>query len=254
LEQVKITAITQARTGSTRLPGKILMKVGDITLLELHLKRVLSSAKINEVIVATTTNKEDLEVVEIANRLRIKSYQGSENDVLDRFYQALQSSVPDYVVRVTSDCPLIDPKLIDKVIEYTIEHKLDYCSNTLDPHYPDGQDVEVFRFASLKQAWEQAKLTSEREHVTPYIWKNSSFKGGSIFLSDNFKEDLSFGHLRMTVDEREDFKVITEVVNTLGTEKTWLDYAEFLERNAVRLLNENITRNEGYTKSLKKEE
>lgn len=251
---MKIIAITQARTGSSRLPGKILMKVGGLTLLEIHLKRVLSSTKISEVIVATTTNKEDLAIVDISNRMRLKSYQGSENDVLDRFYQALQGSVPDYVVRVTSDCPLIDSKLIDKVIEHTIAHGLDYCSNTLDPHYPDGQDVEVFKFTALKQAWEQAKLTSEREHVTPYIWKNSSFKDGSTFSSDNFKEEFSFGHLRMTVDEKEDFEVISKVISALGIEKTWLDYAKFLEQNTVRSLNENIIRNEGYTKSLKKEE
>ena len=251
---MKIIAITQARTGSTRLPGKILMKVGELTLLEIHLKRILSATMINELIVATTINKEDLAVVEIATRLGLKSYQGSENDVLDRFYQALQGSVPDYVVRVTSDCPLIDPELINKVIEYTIAHKLDYCSNTLNHHYPDGQDVEVFTFTALRQAWEQAKLQSEREHVTPYIWKNSSYKGGATFLSDNFKEEFSYGHLRMTVDEREDFEVISKLISAMGAEKTWLDYAKFLEQNNVKSLNENIIRNEGYNKSLKKEE
>ena len=251
---MRIVAVTQARTGSTRLPGKVLMEIHGITLLELHLKRVLGSKLIDELIVATTISPEDSAIVAIVKKLGLTSYQGSVDDVLDRFYQALQGNPVDYVVRLTSDCPLIDPSLIDKVIQHTLDHDLDYCSNTLAPQYPDGQDVEVFKYSALEKAWNEAKLTSEREHVTPYIWKNSSYKGGKLFTSDNFQEEFSFGHLRMTVDEADDFVVISKVIETIGIDKSWLDYAQYLEKNReIKKLNEAITRNEGYSKSINKE-
>src|ERR1019366_2808912 len=191
---MKIIAITQARTGSTRCPGKILKKINDNTLLEIHLKRILQSKEINQLIVATTINKEDSGIVTISRDLGLSFYQGSVEDVLDRFYQSLQGQKADYIVRLTSDCPLVDPELIDQIIRYTLDNNLDYCSNTLDPKYPDGQDVEVFKFAALEKAWKEATLPSEREHVTPYIWKNSTFKGGKLFKSDNFDEGYSYGH------------------------------------------------------------
>jgi len=251
---MKIVAVTQARTGSTRLPEKVLKMVDGISLLELHLRRVSGSKMINELIVATTVNPEDDPIIHIAGNLGLRSYRGSVNDVLDRFYQALQGSAADFVVRLTSDCPLIDPQLVDKVIQRCIDQGLDYCSNVLDPHYPDGQDVEVFRFSALEKAWKEATLTSEREHVTPFIWKNSSYKGGSLFKSDNFQENYSFGHLRMTVDEQKDLDVIRKVIETLGIDRSWLEYANYLESNeGVKKLNETITRNEGYNKSISKE-
>ena len=254
MEQLRIIAITQARTGSTRLPGKVLKEVNGKSLLEIHLKRVLRSTKISGLIVATTTNEEDSAIVDIANTLGLKSSRGSVNDVLDRFYQALQGFSPDYVVRITSDCPLVDPILIDKIVQHTLDHNLDYCSNTLDPSYPDGQDVEVMKYSALQKAWHEAKLASEREHVTPYIWKNSSYKGGSLFTSDNFQEGFSYGHLRMTVDEPKDLEVIIRIITHLGFDKGWFDYAQYLEENPeIKRFNETIARNEGYNKSLKKE-
>jgi spore coat polysaccharide biosynthesis protein SpsF len=251
---MKIVAITQARTGSSRLPGKVLMKIGAETLLGLHIARVKKSKEINELIVATTEDPSDDALAKIILEYQLQSYRGSVNDVLDRFYQASKDTNADYIVRLTSDCPLIDARLIDGVIMHAVKKNLDYCSNTLDPTYPDGQDVEVFRFSALKKAWEEAKLSSDREHVTPYIWKNSSFKGGKIFSSDNYSEGKSFGLLRMTVDEMKDFEMISNLVAALGTDKTWLDYASFIEQNKdIKSINENITRNEGYAKSLNKE-
>jgi spore coat polysaccharide biosynthesis protein SpsF (cytidylyltransferase family) len=174
--------------------------------------------------------------------------------VLDRFFQSLKGQPTDYVVRLTSDCPLIDAQLIDKVIDQTISQNLDYCSNTLDPHYPDGQDIEVFRYSALKKAWTDAALPSEREHVTPYIWKNSTYKGGTMFVSGNFNENYSYGHLRMTVDEPRDFEVITRLIKDLGHNKTWLDYAKHLENNQeIKSITADIKRNEGYDKSINKE-
>lgn len=251
---MRTVAITQARTGSTRLPGKVLMKVNGITLLEIHIKRILKSKSISELIVATTLDEADLAIVDIATLLGVACYRGSTDDVLDRFYQSLKGRVSDYVVRLTADCPLIDAELIDKVIKYTIDRGLDYCSNALDPKYPDGQDIEVFKFEALVKAWHEARHSYQREHVTPYLWENSTYKGGSMFKSENFQEEYSYGHLRMTVDEPRDFDVIKKLISDEGVDKSWLDYARYLEKNQdVKALNETIERNEGYRKSIKKE-
>lgn len=251
---MRIIAVTQARLGSTRLPGKILKEIDGTTLLGLHIQRILKSKKIGELVIATTISPEDDAITKFADEKKLRSYRGSVNDVLDRFYQAVKNQNADYVVRLTSDCPLIDATLIDKIITYAIDKKLEYCSNTLDPHYPDGQDVEVFTFAALERAWKEASLTSEREHVTPFIWKNSSFKDGKLFRSDNFAEGYNFGHLRMTVDELKDYELVKKLVQDLGKEASWLDYANYLqEHDSVREINNTITRNEGYSKSLKKE-
>jgi len=251
---MKIVAITQARMGSTRLPGKILMQIQNQTLLELHVRRIQKSQKINELLVATTVDAEDEKTLGIAGKLGVPAYRGSVQDVLDRFYQALQGKSADYVVRLTSDCPLIDGQLIDKVIQFVIDRNLDYGSNTLNPTYPDGQDIEVFKYQAIEKAWKEANLLSEREHVTPYIWKNSSYKGGHLFASDNFEEGYSFGHLRMTVDEQKDFDVINALISGLGADGSWLDYARYLEQHKdVKSLNEAIGRNEGYSKTLKKD-
>jgi spore coat polysaccharide biosynthesis protein SpsF len=251
---MRIVAITQARSGSTRLPNKILMKVGGQSLLELHVNRMKQSKLIDKLIIATTTAAQDAQIVDLAKALETPSFRGSENNVLDRFYQAVKNEGADYVVRLTSDCPLIDAVLIDKVIQYALDNNLDYCSNTLNPTYPDGQDVEVFKFAALEKAWNEATLESDCEHVTPYIWRNSTFKNGSIFKSDNFGEGYDFEKIRMTVDEQRDYELIVKLVEQLGSHQTWLAYAEFMVNHADLLaINSNIQRNEGFFKSLKKD-
>ena len=251
---MKVIAITQARYGSSRLPGKVLRTIQGKTLLQIHLERASKSRKIDKLIVATTLEEDAKDIAMLSEKLGFTSFRGSVDDVLDRFFQAIQGENANYVVRLTSDCPLIDPELIDKIVQYTIDKKLDYCSNTLKPEYPDGQDVEVFTLSALKQAWTEAKLSSEREHVTPYIWKNSSFKGGTLFKSENFHEGYSFGHLRMTIDEQRDFEVISAIVADKGFDCTWLEYALYLDKNQkLKELNAAIERNEGYDKSISKE-
>lgn len=257
---MKIIAITQARSGSTRLPNKILKTVQGKTLLETHLHRLLQSKKIDQLIVATTIQDEDMKIKKIADAHNLLCYRGSVNDVLDRFYQAVQmlNFKPDYIVRVTSDCPLIDAALVDEIIAFTLNNRLDYCSNTLQENYPDGMDAEVFTFAAIEKAWEEAKLNSEREHVTPYIRKNSSFMGGKLFPSQNFCSltdgEKKYFHARLTVDEEKDFQVIAKIILALGIEKNWKDYAEYyLGNKEIQQLNGNIVRNEGYLKSLRED-
>ncbi|SIO49136.1 cytidylyltransferase domain-containing protein [Chitinophaga niabensis] len=249
---MQVVAVTQARIGSTRFPGKILQETKGVSLLEMHLRRILQAKKIDKLIVATTFEDDIHKVKNIAEALGVKVFQGSMDDVLDRFYQATRQDQPEYVVRLTSDCPLIDPALIDKVIQFTIDNKLDYASNTLEEKYPDGQDVEVFTFKALQEAWQSATIPSDREHVTPYIRKNSSFFGKAPFRSANFNEGADLGRIRMTVDEPADFEMIKILVKELGMNATMEEYVEYLLTHpAVMEKNNNISRNEGYFKSLR---
>ncbi|MFT7900755.1 MULTISPECIES: cytidylyltransferase domain-containing protein [Flavobacteriaceae] len=252
---MKIIAITQARTGSTRLPNKIMKKIKDKTLLNIHINRIKKAKVIDSIIIATT-NKIDDDVIEnTAKELNVNCYRGDENDVLDRFYQAVKKEKPDYIIRLTSDCPLIDGSLIDILVKKTIESNVDYCSNTLIESFPDGQDIEVFTFKSLEKAWKEATLLSEREHVTPYIKKNSTFNNINTFKSINISSDnLEYENVRMTVDELNDFKVISKLIEKLGEEDNWENYAElYLKDSEINKINKNIVRNEGYLRSIKKD-
>ena len=251
---MKILAITQARIGSTRLPEKILKTIKGETLLEIHLKRILQSRLITKLKVATTIEPDAEKIVAVAKKLGIEVHKGSVNNVLDRFYQTALPEKPDWVVRLTSDCPLIDPDEINRVIQHALDNDLDYVSNALEPTFPDGLDTEVFKFSALERAFKEAKMTSELEHVTPYIWKNSSYKGGALFSSDCVMNDEDFSGIRLTVDTLEDFLVIEKLVELLGTDKFWMEYVGALEQHPeIQKLNAQFKRNEGYEKSLKKD-
>tara|TARA_B100001778_G_scaffold235278_1_gene196137 strand:+ start:7258 stop:8001 length:744 start_codon:yes stop_codon:yes gene_type:complete len=242
---MNVIAISQARTGSTRFPNKILQKVNGESLLSIHIRRIKNSKKINFIIIATTNKKGDDVVEDEANNLSVKCFRGSEEDVLDRFYQAAKPYNPDYVVRLTSDCPLIDPNLIDKIIKIAIKSEVDYCSNTLVESYPDGQDIEVFSFSSLEKAWNESKLNSEREHVTPYMKKNLK----TLNIHSN---NMNYNKVRMTVDVPPDFQVIKKMIKKLGVNDSWQNYTKlYLNEKKIHSLNNSILRNEGYLKSVK---
>lgn len=250
----KIIIVTQARVGSSRFPEKVLQPLGKGTLLSTHLNRLKQSKIASKIIVATTFEEKSSEIIRIAKELDIEVYQGSTNDVLDRFYNAVKDMNADYIVRVTSDCPLIDAQLIDKVILFAIQNNLDYAANVFNVPYPDGQDIEVFKFSILEKAWHEATLSSDREHVTPYIWKNSTIKGGNLFKSGNYDAPANYNHIRMTVDEPEDLNTIKILLENLGDEETWNVYTDFLINNLNLFKNQQIKRNEGYVKSLNNDE
>jgi spore coat polysaccharide biosynthesis protein SpsF (cytidylyltransferase family) len=249
--EIKTILITQARTGSTRLPNKILKDIDGKSLLEIHLERLKKCTKVSEIIIATTDNKDDKIVFEKVSNWGFYCFRGSEKDVLDRFYQSVKDKNADWIVRVTSDCPLIDPKLVDDVIAFAQKNDCDYCSNGLIENFPDGQDVEVFKFLSLEKAWRNSVLNSEREHVTTYIRSNSDFNGGTLFKVKNFDCEFNFSKIRMTVDEPRDFDLIKILIQKLGIEKTWLEYSNFIIDNNLDEINNQIIRNEGFIKSLK---
>lgn len=248
--EVKTVLLTQARTGSTRLPGKVLMEINQTPLLKIHLDRLKKSKNIDKIIVATTNSAEDNVIEKLVTEWGYEVYRGSENDVLDRFYQAVKGIKPTWVVRVTSDCPLIDPLLVDKVIEFTQANNKDYGSNVIDETFPDGQDVEVFKFSALESAWKNAIKESEREHVTPYMRNNSNQKGVNIFSSISYKNNIDYSKIRITVDEPKDFELINKVITELGFNKSWFEYTEYIINNKLVEINGNIIRNDGYLKSL----
>lgn len=250
----KIVAITQARFNSSRLPGKVLLKIGDKTLLQIHIERILKSKKIDQVILATTFEQQSDQLIDIASSLNVAFFQGSTENVLDRFYKSARNHMPDYVVRLTSDCPLVDSEIIDQVVDKCISGGYDYCSNTLNPTFPDGMDVEVMKFGVLEKAWQNAIKISEKEHVTPFIWSNSTFKGGVLFKSSNFENNDDLSHYRLTVDEQADFELIKELVLTLGDKRPWRDYVDYLAKNpGNQAVNSKFKRNEGYMKSIQSE-
>lgn len=203
--------------------------------------------------VATTMNPEDDEIVKLCKKLSIECFQGSENDVLDRYYYASKSAGAlknDIIVRITGDCPLIDTEVVDDVIKLFKDSKVDYASNVNPPTFPDGMDVEAFNFNSLENAWNNAQLKSEREHVTPYI-RNHPETFSQINLK--YKKDLS--QLRLTVDMTEDFEVIKIIIEDLYKVYGFLfgleEIISYLEKNIeVLKINGDFFRNEGYSKSL----
>ena len=245
--------MTQARLSSSRLPRKILLDVDGDTILSLHFKRISSSKLIDKIIIATTFEKGIDKVINLAKEFDFEYYQGSENNVLKRFYEASKLFSPDLIVRVTSDCPLIDSELIDELIEFTYRENLDYASNTLIENFPDGQDIEVFKFKALEFAYKNAKLNSEKEHVTPYIIKNSTYKGGKVFKSMCFKKNIDYGIVRMTLDTIEDYDSILKLIRKCGKKAGWKDYANYYLENFKNFTNNKITRNQGYINSLKNE-
>lgn len=247
---MKVVAIIQARMNSSRLPGKILKDLAGKTVLARVVERVGAARLVNEVVIATTISKEDDAVEKFCNTLKIKFFRGSEEDVLDRFYKASKMFQADYVLRITADCPLIDPAVIDKVVAAHFANNVDYTSNTLKETYPDGEDAEIFSFTVLEKVWNEAKLFSEREHVTPYIRKHSE-----IFTLFNVECDKDLSEKRWTLDTQEDFYFIKKVYDALNKENYFFTMEEILEFLAqysdFEKINKHIKRNLGYEKSLK---
>jgi len=240
-----VIIITQARIGSTRLPSKVLKEIEGKSLLQIHLERLKKSTYGDNIIVATTFEDGVEKIIKIAKSVEVDYYQGNTHDVLDRFYNAAKGKNPDFIVRVTSDCPLLDPVLMDEIIELAVDQNLDYTTNTLVEAFPDGQDVEVIKWSAFKQSWNETSLKSDREHVTPYIRVNSSFFGKNLFKSKNFDSSENYNKVRMTVDESKDFDAIKILTTTLGNDKNWKDYTDFILNNPDLFFNQQIIRNEG---------
>lgn len=206
---MRIVAIVQARMDSTRLPGKVLKEVLSRPLLSYQIERMKQSKLIDEVIIATTPNNNQ-KIIELCEKEGVNYFIGSEQDVLARYYNTAKKYAADIVVRMTSDCPLIDPVIVDKVITMYRSGQYDYVSNTIERTFPRGMDVEVFSIEVLERAFNKAEIEYEREHVTPYLYMNPNrFSIGQLTQQDNTSE------IRLTVDTPEDFTVIRHIIEAL---------------------------------------
>ena len=247
-----ILAVIQARMGSSRLPGKVLLDLAGRPVLRHGVERVRKARLIDRVMVATTNRPGDEPVRQFCREQGIACFGGSENDVLDRYYQAASSAGAtdgDGIVRITADCPLIDPDVIDRVIETFLASDADYVSNVQPPTFPDGLDVEVFKFSALRTAWREARLASEREHVTPYLRNHRE-----IFSQRNVSQTDDLSGLRWTLDEPADYELLQWVVGALQERRPDFHMADVLqvlsEHPEWQELNVSFGRNEGYAKSL----
>jgi len=209
----KISVIVQARMGSSRLPGKSLKKIGNDFIVEKVIKRLLLCKEVNDIIFAIPDSKKDDVLEDMLKKNNVKVSRGSEDDVLDRYYQAASSFNCDIIVRITADCPLIDPALIDAAVGFYKKNNYDYVSNSLERSYPRGFDCEVFSMKVLEISWRQAKNKHEREHVTPYIYLNPD--KFNIYKITAPKELLRPDY-RICVDTEEDFLLIKNIFDFFG--------------------------------------
>ena len=241
---MKTLAIVQARMGSIRFPNKVMLPINGVPMIELVLHRLSLAKLIDHILVATSTASGDKQLAAHVRSLGYEVFEGSENNVLDRFYNAAQPHRPTTVVRITGDCPLVDPELVDTIIAYYALRHVDYLSNGNPPTFPDGLCTEVFTYSALEQAARHATTSDELEHVTPYIRDFGRFK------TENFFGDKDYSHERWSVDEPEDLVVVDKIFRHFSPRITfgWLEVISMRKQQLETLKSEQaITRNEGRT-------
>ena len=241
---MKIAAIIQARTSSTRLPGKVLKELpynSGITCLEQVIRRLKKSKKLNDIIIATTKDKEDNEIIDIAKKENAKYFRGSKENVLSRYYFAAKENNIDIIIRVTSDCPCIDVDITDLTIDDHINKMANYTTNSLVRTYPHGLDVEVFNFNTLEKAYKNATKDYEKEHVTPYINRNpQKFKINIV----KAPKELYAPDIRITLDTEEDYALLCAVYDFLYPKDKYFNAYDivnlFNEKPWLKLINKKI--------------
>ncbi|AFS80019.1 acylneuraminate cytidylyltransferase [Candidatus Nitrosopumilus koreensis AR1] len=247
-----IGCIIQARMGSTRLPGKVLMNLdNEHNLLHFILKQIGYSKSIDEIIIATTTLPEDKQIVSFCKQMNVKYFCGSINDVLSRYFECAKNFSLDIVVRITSDCPLIDPNIIDSLIKIFVDNEYDYVSTHLPRTFPQGSaDIEVFSFETLKHVHEKALKPSEREHVTPFIYNNPD-----KFSIYNYEHETDFSKLKWSVDKKNDLHFVQEIVKRINERPILTaDILDVLKKEPeLKKINKDHILNEGYKKSLEED-
>lgn len=235
---MRTVAIVQARMGSTRLPGKVLKDVAGETMLGRVVRRLRGAKQIDEVLIATTDSPTDDAIVAECQRYSIAVFRGDQDDVLDRYFEAAKFTDAEIVVRVTSDCPLIDPEITERTIRAFMDHSPDYASNTIVRTFPRGLDTEVVSMAALTRAWQEARRPYEREHVTPYILEHPE-----EFVLLPVVGDQDYSAHRWTVDMPEDLEFVRAIYNRLKGEGefSWRDVLDVLDREPELLgLNRGV--------------
>ena len=241
---MKIVAVVQARLGSTRLPNKVLAPIGDVPLIEFLLRRLSKSGRISQIVLATSTSQVNDQLALVVENLGYRVIRGSETDVLQRYVDAARVTDADVVIRITGDCPFVDPQLIDEMLEDFVSSNIDYMSNTDPPTFADGFDIEIFKKSALLQSAEIATTPFEREHVTPCLRTNP------VFTHKNKTASIDSSHLRLTVDEQRDLDVVRDIASHFAP-RTDFSMSEILGAITTNphLVTGNlgIERNEGAT-------
>lgn len=244
-----IIGIIQARMGSTRLPGKVLKEVNGKPLVSYQIDRIQNSKLLDKIVIATSTLEKDDSIEKFCEDNNIECFRGSENDVLSRYYDCAKKYNADTIVRLTADCPLSDPQIIDSVIGKFIEDKVDYCANTVPVEsatFPDGTDVEVFSFDALSKAYHGIEDSHFREHVTFQFWQTDDYTSSQYILN----KDLS--KYRLTVDYVEDYEVIKYIFDELHKKGLFGNLDEIIEivdsNEEIKRLNAHYTFGQGWNK------
>jgi spore coat polysaccharide biosynthesis protein SpsF len=247
----KISVMIQARTGSSRLPEKVLSKIENKSMIWHVINRVKKIKSVQQIALITTKEKSDKVLLDIAENEGIIGFTGDIEDVLNRHYQCAQKISADPIIRITSDCPVIDPCIIEEMLQFFLKNDFDYVSNIHPATYPDGLDVEIFSFETLEKTVLNAKLNSEREHVTPYIEKHPE-----LFKIYNFENNTDLSQIRLTVDQKEDLELIQKIYSMFSPKNDfgYEDIMKLLSKHSELLkINSKYKRNEGYLKSLKED-
>ena len=246
-----IGCIVQARMGSSRFPGKVMMKIDDkYPVIYYVIEQLKHCNFLDEIVVATTVLKEDNVIENYIRKKDIQCFRGSALDVLDRYYQCAKHFSFSVVVRITSDNPLVDPEIIDKMIALFKTNDYDYVSNEQPTTFPLGYAVEVFSFSALETAWKKAELPSEREHVTPYFYKNKE-----VFKQINFANSTNLSSMRCTLDTKYDYNLIKKIIHKINHRPILLNDVLKLFEKEPELLNINKhVKRDGYLRSLKNDE
>jgi spore coat polysaccharide biosynthesis protein SpsF len=249
MKDSKITVMIQARTSSTRLPRKVLEFIDHKPMIWHVINRVKQIPSVEQIALITTTDNDDKILLDIANENKIIGFSGQKFDVLDRHYQCAKQINADPIIRITSDCPLIDPFLVEKILKFYLKNNYDYVSNIFPPSFPDGLDTEIFSFDALERAAKSANLASEREHVSPYITKNPS-----IFKIGNYENNQNLSDYRWTVDKPQDLEFVKTIYSRMKP-KTIFSMDEVLnlisQEPTLMEIHKGSFRNEGYAKSVK---
>jgi len=242
---MNIVAIVQARLGSKRLPNKVIKLINGLPMIEVLLTRLSQSKLVTKIVVATSTDSEDKKLKKLVNNLGYDCEQGSKDDVLNRYIYVAEKYKANIIVRITGDCPLVDPMLVDQVIDKFKNDSVDYCSNTNPPTYPDGLDVEVFTFEALKKSSFMTTKSSDLEHVTPYLKKSKNFKTSCLINRDDISE------MRWTVDESIDLEVVNKIFNNFTPDLhfSWLKVLDLQKKAPGIFKNSSLIRDEGFSMS-----
>lgn len=255
----KIFAIIQARMESTRLPGKVLKKLHGKSIISLIVKRLHRSSGLDELLVAIPDNSSNLVIKEHLKTLNVRCIQGSENNLIQRFKKVADITQAKYIVRVTADCPFVDPEVIDKMIKLIRSKNLDYITNVIPPSWPDGLDISIFSVRTLNMANKNVKSNSDKEHLVPWIWRNSTLMGSNKIKADNYMAPYDMSSHRWTLDTEKDLLFFEKVSSKLSQNDlqsmNWKEFMDFFTNNPdITKINSDIVRDEGLIKSLKMEE